>query len=324
METIERAIEKPSTSVAGEVELDSFAPPFAPEMASLTLVLASYNIRYAVGSRLITGSMGRRIGISMPGRRPQLVAHHLRRASLALNDNRRLPRPDILALQEADQGTRRSGGHDVARELARALRMNYARAAAAAPVQDDEEPKSNKWYLDFEERIEPSDTGDTGIAILSRLPFISVEKLELPWNECAWRPRLALAASFQHGAHQIHLFNLHIDPHAAIREQLEQHHAVLARAKKLTGSIILLGDFNTLSKRSCREMRRLLESHGFMTPFPTGVGTWRAGLIRLHTDWIFVKGAKVRRWGVARGLRVSDHWPVWAEIDPSEGARDTP
>lgn len=318
MATIERADKKLSISVEGEIEIDGFAPSIKPETARTTLVLASYNIRYAVGSFLITGSLGRRLGLSRPQRRPRLVAHHLESAMLALSDGQRLPRPDILALQEADKRTRRSGGHDVARELARALRMNYARAAA--PSQLGEEPKSNQWYLDFEEQITPSDEGDTGIAILSRFPFTRVERLELPWNECASRPRLALAATLSFGTHQIHLFNLHIDPHAAVNEQLEQHSAVLARAQKLTGTVILLGDFNTLSKRSCLEMRGLLESHGFTTPFPTGTRTWRAGLIRLHTDWIFVKGAKVKRWGVARRLRVSDHWPVWAEMDLSEGA----
>lgn len=321
MVTIERADEKHSINVEGEVEFDSFAPSTEREAASNTIVIASYNIRYAVGSFLITGSIGRRIGLSMPGRRPRLVAHHLKSAALSLSENLRLPRPDILALQEADKGTCRSGGHHVARELARALRMNYARAAA--PAQSGEEPKSKQWYLNFEEPIPPSDEGDTGIAILSRLPFERIERLELPWHECAWRPRLALAATFQNGPQRIHLFNSHIDPHATIQEQLEQHRAVLARAQNLTRAVILLGDFNTLSKRSRAEMRGLLESHGFTTPFPTGMATWRAGLIRLHMDWIFVKGAKVKRRGVARGLRVSDHWPIWAEIDLSEEAEGT-
>ena len=48
---------------------------------------------------------------------------------------------------------------------------------------------------------------------------------------------------------------------------------------------------------------------------PTGTGTWRAGLLRLHPDWIFVRGPRVVRWGVARPLSVSDHWPVWAELE---------
>lgn len=123
-------------------------------------------------------------------------------------------------------------------------------------------------------------------------------------------------ATIQNGEQSLHVFNSHIDPHAPVEGQLEQHEAILARAGELQGTVILLGDFNTLSKRSCLEMRRLLESHGFSTPFPTGAATWRAGLIRLHTDWIFVRGAKVKRWGVARLRGVSDHWPVWAEIEP--------
>jgi endonuclease/exonuclease/phosphatase family metal-dependent hydrolase len=38
--------------------------------------------------------------------------------------------------------------------------------------------------------------------------------------------------------------------------------------------------------------------------------------VRHHFDWIFVRGARVLRWGVARVRGISDHWPVWAEIGP--------
>lgn len=313
MATIERANERLSITVEGEVEIDGFAPPFSSERMSNSLIIATYNIRYAVGSHLISGSLGRRLGLSMPGRRPRLVEHHLQTAARAFSDNRRLPQPDILALQEADKGTRRAGGHDIARELARALKMNYARASASNEHGGD--PKQNSWYLDFEEHIQTEDEGDTGIALLSRLPFTYVGRIDLPWKQCDWRPRLALSSTIRHATRQLHLFNLHIDPHAEISEQLEQHEAVLARARPLSGACILLGDFNTLSKRSCFASRALLESQGFITPLPTGTPTWRSGLIRLHTDWIFVRGARIKNWGVARPLKVSDHWPVWAEIE---------
>ena len=301
------------------VELGDFTPGGAADTAPRrSLVVASFNIRYAVGSFLITGSLGRRLGLSRPARRPRLVARHLRRAAQALSDGRLLPPADIVALQEADKLTARAGRHDVARELARELRMSYARAAGARP--QGEEPKSKQWYLDFEEHIARGDAGDTGIAVLSRLPLLSVERVELPWDECAWRPRLALGAAVSGGAGPLHLFNSHIDPHASVAGQLKQHRAVLERAERLPGPVALLGDFNTLSKSSCLETRRLLEAHGFTTPFRTGTATWRAGLVRLHTDWIFVRGARVRRCGVARGLGVSDHWPVWAEIEPGDDA----
>jgi len=313
MATVERVPDNISAASAGIIEIDSFAPSIEFGTEPSTLIIASYNIRYAVGSFLITGSIGRRLKLSMPRRRPRLVARHLRQAAVALSDGHLLPQPQILALQEADNQTTRAGGRHIARELARQLQMNYAYTAPDTP--HGEEPKPKQWYLDFEEHLAPSDNGTTGIALLSRLPFANLTRIELPWRECAWRPRLALAATIQNGKHSIHIFNSHIDPHATIKEQLEQHAAVLDRADEMRGTTILLGDFNTLSKRSCLAMRGLMESRGFSTPFPTGTATWRAGLIRLHTDWIFIRGAKVKRFGVARRLRVSDHWPVWVEID---------
>jgi endonuclease/exonuclease/phosphatase family metal-dependent hydrolase len=321
MATVEQAPEKISPEAAGKLEIESFAPPTETLLERSTLVIASYNIRYAVGSYLITGSIGRRLGLAMPKRRPRLVARHLQNAAIAFSDGQRLPTPEILALQEADERTMRAGRHHIARELAQQLQMNYA--YAASDNADGEEPKSKQWYLDFEERINSEDTGKTGVALLSRLPFKSVARIGLPWSECAWRPRLALAATVLSGKRSLHLFNSHIDPHAEIGEQLEQHAAVLNRAGELKGPTVLLGDFNTLSKRSCLEMRSFLESRGFTTPFQTGTPTWRAGLIRLHTDWIFIRGAKIKRYGVARYLGVSDHWPVWAEIDLRDEANES-
>jgi endonuclease/exonuclease/phosphatase family metal-dependent hydrolase len=313
MATLERAPEKISANAPGNLEIDSFAAPTETQVARSTLVIASYNIRYAVGSFLITGSITRRLGLSRPKRRPRLVASHLQNAALAFSNGQRLPPPSILALQEADQQTLRAGGHHIARELAQELKMNYAYAASETPARL--EPKSNRWYLNFEEHISQTDTGKTGVALLSRLPFARVERIDLPWSECAWRPRLALAATVYNGQHSLHVFNSHIDPHASVTEQLEQHAAILDRAGEMEGPTVLLGDFNTLSKRSCLEMRRALESRGFRTPFQTGTATWRAGLIRLHTAWIFLRGAKAKRYGVARPLAVSDHWPIWVEID---------
>ncbi|HEV2914037.1 MAG TPA: endonuclease/exonuclease/phosphatase family protein [Pyrinomonadaceae bacterium] len=309
---IELSEEQVTPGTDASIEMDSFASPPGPTAERPRLVIASYNIRYAVGSYLITGSILRRAGLSMPARRKGLVARHLRRAARALSDGKRLPAPDIVALQEADKGTARAGGHHVARELARALRMSYAHAPACLPR--DEEPRAKQWYLDFEEHIARHDTGDTGVALLSRFPVSRAARVELPWTNCAWRPRLALETVVAVGTTAVYIYNTHIDPHASIDEQLAQHEAVLRSADEKRGPTILLGDFNTLTRVSCARMRAAVEAHGYRTPMPTRLATWRAGLIRLHTDWIFVRGAQVRRWGVARRLGVSDHWPVWVEL----------
>jgi endonuclease/exonuclease/phosphatase family metal-dependent hydrolase len=229
-----------------------------------------------------------------------------------------MPPSDLVALQEADRQTLRAGGHHVARELAEALGMSYVRAAT--PTPREAQPKAKQWYLDFEERINAGEEGDTGVALLSRVPLSRAARVELPWAECAWRPRLALAATVPFGAGELRVFNSHIDPHAGVAEQLRQHEAVLAHADETSGGgpVLLLGDFNTLASEARVAARRLLEARGYTSPLPTGTATWRSGPIRLHADWIFVRRARVLRWGVARRLSVSDHWPVWAEVAPSE------
>lgn len=304
-------VEQEKSAVASGVEIGNFAPP-ADLAEQSRLFVVSYNIRYAVGSYLITGSLLRGLKLGWPRRRAKLVARHIKRAARALSSGKLLPRADVIALQEADKETVRAGRHHVAREMARELQMHYAHAALGSPREAEQKPK--QWYLDFEEHIEPDESGDTGVAILSRLPLLEVERLELPWSECAWRPRLALAARIRLQHREVQIFNLHIDPHASIQEQLLQHCAVLARAEEMASPSVILGDFNTLTRASCLKVRGFLEERGYQTPMPTGVATWRAGLIRLHPDWIFVRGLRTFRWGVARPLGVSDHWPIWAEI----------
>jgi endonuclease/exonuclease/phosphatase family metal-dependent hydrolase len=281
-----------------------------------TIVVASYNIRYAVGSFLISGGLLRKAGLCRLGRRDEDVAENIRTAALAFSEGRLLPSVDVLALQEADKETKRAGRHHVARELAEALHMNWIHAPAGIPR--GEKPMTRQWWLDFEEQIELYDSGDTGIGLLSRFPFSDVRRIDLPWHECAWRPRLAMAATVSVGASRLRIFNAHVDPHAAVGGQLEQLEVLVGQAENEPGPVLILGDFNTLSKRKVEETRTFLESHRYSTPFSSGTSTWRGMGIRLHADWIFYRGVKIVSWGVARPLGVSDHWPIWAEVDLSQ------
>src|SRR6185503_3316276 len=280
--------------------------------SSPRLVVASYNIRYARGPYLITGGLRRKLGLMSLARRSEHIRQQISTAAKVFSEGRLLPRVDVLALQEADMRTVRSGGHHVAKELATKMDVNWAHEPAGIPRGIP--PVKRQWWLDFEEPIDMHDSGDTGVALLSRLPLADVTRIDLPWHECQWRPRLAMAATISVGPRQLRLFNAHIDPHAAINGQLEQLEVVAAKADAATIPTIILGDFNTLSKQKCIDTRSFLESRGYSTPIPTGTATWRGGGLRMHADWIFSRGVKIERWGVARPLNVSDHWPIWAEI----------
>ncbi|HSQ22916.1 MAG TPA: endonuclease/exonuclease/phosphatase family protein [Pyrinomonadaceae bacterium] len=287
------------------------------------LVLASYNIRYAVGRYLIASGLLRKIGYNFPADRTEAIKRNLRVAARIFSNNELLPPPDILALQEADKETGRAGKQHVAARLADELGVAYAHVGAGLPRGI--KPKQREWWLNFEEQVAIDDEGDMGVALLSRVPLSDVQRIDLPWHDCAWRPRLAMAVTIVLSEEKLRLFNVHIDPHGPLDNQHQQTEAVLELAEKHHGPVVILGDFNTLSKQKAVEIRKLLESHGYTTPFPTSIPTWRgAGLIRFHADWIFVKGVRVNRWGVARPLNVSDHWPIWAEIETGTHASGVP
>lgn len=279
-----------------------------------SLILASYNIRYAVGRFLILSGLLRKAGYNFPGRRADAIAQNIATVASVLNEKQLMPAPDILALQEADKVTGRAGQQHVARRLAEELGCSYVHASVGLPRGI--EPKQREWWLNFEEQVAIDDNGDLGVAMLTKTPLMDVELIDLPWHECPWHPRIAVAASIHWGGQILRFFNVHIDPHGPLDNQHQQTEAVLERAKEHDGPAVILGDFNTLSKRKAIEIRKLMESNGYATPFPTDIPTWRgAGLLRFHADWIFGKGVQFKRWGVARPLNVSDHWPIWAEIE---------
>ena len=295
-----------------KIEFGDSSPRSEDATDGSSIVVASYNIRYAVGQNLISGGLLRKAGLSNSARRTDQVAAHIKTAARAFSDDKLLPHPHVIALQEADKRTQRAGKQHVGRELAEELGMAWVHAPAGIPRGI--EPKDRQWWLDFEEPIGLYDEGDTGVALLSRLPFDDVKRIDLPWHECAWRPRLAIAATVSIGQNKIRIINAHVDPHAAVDGQLEQLEVLVAEADNFTGPTLILGDFNTLFGNKVVETRKFLESRGYATPMPSGTPTWRGAGLRLHADWIFYRDLEIKRWGVARPLNVSDHWPIWAEV----------
>src|SRR5687768_18084486 len=95
-------------------ENSNHLPPVAKDNK---LVVASYNIRYARGPYLISGGLRRKLGLMSLRRRPQHVGRMIDDAARAFSSGKLLPAVDVLALQEADNRTVRTGGHHVAQEL---------------------------------------------------------------------------------------------------------------------------------------------------------------------------------------------------------------
>lgn len=296
-----------------EMEHKNFSAHDNRQINKEKLMVASYNIRYAVGSYLISGGLLRRIGVSRPSRRSLLVSSNIEKAAKTFLTNKLFSNADVIALQEADKRTMRAGGIHVARELAKKMKWNYAHSSLGLPREHLQQKR--QWYLDFEEQIVNHDSGETGLAFLSKHNLNELSRIELPWFDCPWHPHIAMATTLEFGNKKIRLFNSHIDPHASVKQQHEQHEVILAQAEKDNLPTIYLGDFNTLTPNARKQTGIFLTERGYDTPFKRFTSTWRAGLYRNHTDWIFTRGLACTNHGVFKPLRISDHWLIWAEID---------
>lgn len=95
---------------------------------------------------------------------------------------------DVIALQEVDRLSERTGGQDQAKELGERLGMEHAFAAA---------------------RTESG--GDYGVALLSRLPFREVRRIALESSNMTMEPRVALDATLCLGERELRAVSVHAD-----------------------------------------------------------------------------------------------------------------
>ena len=208
-------------------------------------------------------------------------------------------RPDLVAVQEVDVRTRRSGGVDQATELARltGLHVRFGKGR------------------DFE-------GGDYGQAILSRWPAESFEVHELPGDPDAradpeQERRVALVATFPPGdglpALRFVATHLH---HQGERHRLAQARRLLeildARAQPTP--TILTGDLNAVpGSRTIDAIRETFRDAGD-EPTPTFPATRPDRKL----DWIFLS-KRPTIWEVVESRVIeepvaSDHRPIVAEL----------
>jgi len=206
--------------------------------------------------------------------------------------------PDIVALQEVDEGVERSGRADEAAELGRMLGMRHAFGS----------------FFDYQ-------GGRYGMAVLSRLPVGRVREVRLPdGNE----PRIALAVEVRlpDGATAT-VVNVHFDWVADDSFRLRQAEVVAAFLDTLAGPRILIGDFNdTPGSRTLDLFARRLAG----APKPAADHfTFSSREPEKEIDHVFF--GPVGFWSV-RDVRVieepdaSDHRPVVVVVARGPGGRE--
>ena len=210
---------------------------------------------------------------------------------------------DVLLLQEVDRDCRRSGGRDVAAELAAALGMNWIFAGEFQEIGEGTEGRAALH----------------GQAILSRYPITDVgvlvfaEQARLRWRLNPVQPRRGgrMALRARTGGMLVYTAHLESGGNDTLRrKQLDEMVRDQQRQAWRDERVVLAGDFNNAAQSSMfatTRAERFVDSHGG-APRLTSIG-------RSHPiDWIFVKNLAFLESNVHIVNGVSDHFPVVASV----------
>lgn len=196
---------------------------------------------------------------------------------------------DVIALQEVDRGVDRSNQVDQARVLAERLGYNYVYAAAI-----------------------DRGGGSYGIALLSRLPIASAERVPLRGG-MAYEPRVAIDARLCVGARPIRMVATHADflPWSAVENARDL-------AERLRGDLgqglIVAGDLNQTPREEGPRRFSRLGLKDVLGERAEGVSFWPG---QTRVDYLFADatlGKRVRAAAIGN-VKASDHYPAWMDIE---------
>lgn len=201
-------------------------------------------------------------------------------------------KPDLVALQEVDKVTKRSGSVDQAAELAKLLKLDY---------------RFGK-FMDYL-------GGEYGMAVLSRLPIEKTVIHKLPRGA---EPRIALEVIVKSPKWpgQFSFVGIHND---WIKEPLrvKQIEVLQTGLKDRKHPVILAGDFNAEPKS---ESLMKLENDGWKMLREGRKNTWSASEPKVEIDFFFAKGLRAFQFKdkVIPETVASDHRPIAVVISPDE------
>lgn len=202
-------------------------------------------------------------------------------------------KPDLVALQEVDRNTTRTGRVDQAAELAKRTGMNAEFARA----------------IDFQ-------GGAYGLAILSKFPLKDVKSHKLP-GKPKQEGRIVLHATVEpNGIPAVTLLNTHLQ-----HDDGETREMQVARVEELFGKIdgplILAGDLNATP--DSKPIKVLAKNWSFATELGNrGLLTYPSDAPKLQIDYVLFRPAgrfKVAEVKVIEEKVASDHRPVLAVLE---------
>ncbi len=246
----------------------------------------------------------------LPGGRLRVVTFNVHEAAdpaalaEALGSHPDLALADILLLQEVEQHPGEGGSR--AARLAGALGLGWVYVPARL-----------------------AGDGTHGLAILSAHPIEQVEVMRLPRSDVS-QPRIAVRADILVGDRILHLIDTHLGATLNVTDRILQLRPAIIEGPE---SLLVAGDFNTspymwgsgavpvlpVGAVSDTDQAPIIDDYmrelGFAAP-TAGLGPTEHMLgVEARLDSIYCRGMAATPGGVARDIDLSDHWPVWIDID---------
>jgi endonuclease/exonuclease/phosphatase family metal-dependent hydrolase len=283
------------------IEIIRPEPPLSPPaVAPDSLRLVTYNIAHARGPGLQTPNTG---GGTVEEKRARL-----QRIGEALRNTR----ADLIFLQEVDFNTWWSGGLDQSAIIAETAGMPYR---VNQRNIDTGLPFWRRWEF--------------GNVLLSRLPILEAEKLELPpYSDVeklvAGNHDALMALIELGGGEQLRVIGVHLEVRSE-ENRVQAAQRLIAVQREFSDPMILLGDLNSTppgfpgsqTSRLGQNTVELLESFGGFQRRPArGRATHRDFTFpsegpRKIIDWILPDpNFRITEYVVLRNIRESDHFPV--------------
>lgn len=229
----------------------------------------------------------------------------------AIKANENLSKADVILLQEIEAHPHETKAR--ALQIAELLNMR----CIYTPARESTERGVEK-------------AGSHGLAILSKEKIKEFEVIPLSYFNLRYRSRtrVAVNAILETGGQEIQICNVHLDNRLNIKDRITQINDVLQKLKShRVQMVVMAGDFNTVPffwlgrvipifYSSQRKLfNRYLREQGFDTHLEEAGHTLAHKFLKLSLDSIYTKGVKVTNFGVERDLKVSDHWPIWVDVE---------
>ena len=244
----------------------------------------------AVATEAVSGAASLRI-MTYNIKNGELVGHDLSKLAAVIKESN----PDILGLQEVDDGTKRSQGKHETDELSTLTGMPYKYFAANFPF----------------------DGGQYGLAILSKYPIAASTTVRLDSHtkrENGYEPRIAAVADITAKGKTVTFVTVHASLHD--EERAGNAKAILTALGPRAARAIVVGDFNESPGKAIGDA---LTGAGFVDSFHEKHSlfgyTEPAQLPLKRIDFIYrAKGMGKTEHAWVPDTQASDHRPVGAVI----------